>query len=207
MNLTFGEWLRDKREAAGITQIALAEHVGMTKLQVSRLETGLQKATADRVRPLIEALPVDALEAASWLERLEAVQTPVPKPTLYPSAPQQAEQSPQAVRRPAPARNPASSEPCLPFCAETYNGVEIRVRLQEQTGAAGTFWSGSYAFFTGRITRRSNERVTGALEQRFATESDAEEACFAAAFEAVDREVRIAEIIAGKAATPHFQKR
>jgi transcriptional regulator with XRE-family HTH domain len=70
-HLTFGEWLRDQRKTAGMTQKSLAEHVGLTKLQVSRLESGLQKATVDRVRPLIEVLKTDPVEAASWLQQLE----------------------------------------------------------------------------------------------------------------------------------------
>jgi hypothetical protein len=54
-----------------MTQATLGENVGMSEVQVCRLETGLLKATAQRVRPLLEALPVDAVEAASWLERME----------------------------------------------------------------------------------------------------------------------------------------
>jgi transcriptional regulator with XRE-family HTH domain len=69
--LTFGEWLRDQRKSSGMTQQSLAEHVGLTKLQVSRLESGLQKATVNRVRPLIEVLKTDPAETASWLQQLE----------------------------------------------------------------------------------------------------------------------------------------
>ncbi len=83
MYLTFGEWLREKRRDAGMTQETLAQHVGLTKLQVSRLESGLQKASADRVRPLIEALNVDPAEAASWLESMAQASKPAVKPMLY----------------------------------------------------------------------------------------------------------------------------
>ncbi len=70
-HLTFGEWLRDQRKTAGMTQKDLAEHVGLTKLQVSRLESGLQRATVDRARPLIEVLRIDPAEAAPWLQQME----------------------------------------------------------------------------------------------------------------------------------------
>ncbi|MES2461213.1 MAG: helix-turn-helix transcriptional regulator [Armatimonadota bacterium] len=73
MYLTFGEWLQEKRKATGMTQTELGERVGMSKMQVGRLESGLQKATADRVRPLIEALNIDEAEAAPWLERMPAL--------------------------------------------------------------------------------------------------------------------------------------
>jgi transcriptional regulator with XRE-family HTH domain len=82
MYITFGEWLRDKRKSAGLTQEMLAQQVGMTKLQVSRLESGLQKATRDRVRPVIEALNVDTAEAAVWLQGMAASSGPSAKPLL-----------------------------------------------------------------------------------------------------------------------------
>lgn len=85
MHLTFGEWLRDKRKATKVSQAVLGERVGLTQLQVSRLESGLQKATADVVLPLLQALEVDPGEAAPWLERMDSVRKPAPKPMLYPS--------------------------------------------------------------------------------------------------------------------------
>jgi transcriptional regulator with XRE-family HTH domain len=83
--LTFGEWLRHKRKVSGLSQTNLGERVGLTQLQVSRLESGLQRATGDVVRPLIEVLEVDPAEAASWLDCLDPVRKPAPKPSLYPS--------------------------------------------------------------------------------------------------------------------------
>lgn len=93
VHLTFGEWLQDKRRAAGMTQTTLGERVGMSKLQVSRLESGLQRATAERVRPMIEALNIDAAEAAQWLEQIPAL-SPSPFSPKSSSAP-----SPRATLR------------------------------------------------------------------------------------------------------------
>lgn len=36
----FGRMVRDAREAAGLTQVALAEQLGMTQAEISRLELG-----------------------------------------------------------------------------------------------------------------------------------------------------------------------
>jgi transcriptional regulator with XRE-family HTH domain len=56
------EWfacrLRELREQAGLTQPQLAERVGRTTRQISRLETGVQMATWETVLALAEALGV-----------------------------------------------------------------------------------------------------------------------------------------------------
>jgi transcriptional regulator with XRE-family HTH domain len=55
----FGGRLRELREAAGLTQPQLAERVGISTRQVSRLETGEQVATWPTVLALAKALGVD----------------------------------------------------------------------------------------------------------------------------------------------------
>jgi transcriptional regulator with XRE-family HTH domain len=54
-----GARLRELREAAGLTQPQLAQHVGISTRQVSRLETGEQVATWPTVLALANALGVD----------------------------------------------------------------------------------------------------------------------------------------------------
>ncbi|MES2461214.1 MAG: hypothetical protein V4671_11590 [Armatimonadota bacterium] len=76
--------------------------------------------------------------------------------------------------------------------------MEIRIRLQPD--AASPQWSGSYSFFTGQITQRSSDRVRGSLSGKFATQEEAEEACFAEARLSVDREIRVAELITNRKA-------
>ena len=51
--------LRELREAVGLTQPQLAEKVGISPRQVSRLETGAQTATWPTVVALAQALGVD----------------------------------------------------------------------------------------------------------------------------------------------------
>lgn len=80
--ITFGEWLRDQRKSAGLTQETLAARVGLVKGQVSRLESGLQRATADIARPIIDALNADPAEAAEWLSRMEATRASAPRPIV-----------------------------------------------------------------------------------------------------------------------------
>jgi len=55
----FGARLRELREGAGLTQQQLAEAIGSTVRNISRLETGAQEATWPTVLKLCQALGVE----------------------------------------------------------------------------------------------------------------------------------------------------
>ena len=97
------------------------------------------------------------------------------------------------------------------YKCEIYKRVEIRVRVQAvqavPAGSAGTYWSGSYSFFTGGITGRSSDRVSRNLGEKFATSEEAEVASFAAARQIVDREIRIHRITAVTTKNPGREHR
>jgi hypothetical protein len=81
-----------------------------------------------------------------------------------------------------------------------YRGVEIRVRcvLHPRTQS----WSATYSFFTGAISRRYSDRVSGAPDTRHSTEEAAAETGFAAAYTAVDQAIRVAEITGCRVSDP-----
>jgi transcriptional regulator with XRE-family HTH domain len=100
----FGGRLRELREAEGLTQPQLAERVGISTRQVSRLETGEQVATWPTVLALAKAMGVDcnaftrppAAEAAAPRGRgrprsapagtqEQAVEAPPPEPATPPA--------------------------------------------------------------------------------------------------------------------------
>jgi transcriptional regulator with XRE-family HTH domain len=56
---SFGLRLKELREAAGLSQPQLAQAVGLTTRQISRLETGVSQATWPTVQGLCAALSVD----------------------------------------------------------------------------------------------------------------------------------------------------
>lgn len=58
--MEFPERLATLRKAAGMTQLALAERVGITVLQIQRYEKGSSQPTLDVIRRLALALSVSA---------------------------------------------------------------------------------------------------------------------------------------------------
>jgi transcriptional regulator with XRE-family HTH domain len=61
--LLFGEAVRERRLAAGLSQEALAERCGFDRKSISRVETGAFSPSLDRVYRLADALevPIDDL--------------------------------------------------------------------------------------------------------------------------------------------------
>jgi transcriptional regulator with XRE-family HTH domain len=55
---TFASRLKERREAAGLTQAALAERAGLHALTVAKLEQGLREPTWATVQALAKALGV-----------------------------------------------------------------------------------------------------------------------------------------------------
>jgi transcriptional regulator with XRE-family HTH domain len=56
-NLLFVDFLRDTRVAVGLTQVELAERLGIHQTEISRVERGVRR--------------LDLLELDDWLEALE----------------------------------------------------------------------------------------------------------------------------------------
>jgi transcriptional regulator with XRE-family HTH domain len=54
----FGDAVRERRIAAGLSQEALAERVGIDRKSISRMETGAFSPSLDRVWMVAEALDV-----------------------------------------------------------------------------------------------------------------------------------------------------
>lgn len=59
----FGGWFKAERESRGISQKYVAEKVGVTVTQLSRIERGLSGTRRDTVISLAEIIGVDATEA------------------------------------------------------------------------------------------------------------------------------------------------
>jgi transcriptional regulator with XRE-family HTH domain len=62
----FGERLRDLREAAGLTQEALAEAAGVHWVTISRIETGVREVGVTTVVDLAAALGLDPSELLTF---------------------------------------------------------------------------------------------------------------------------------------------
>jgi transcriptional regulator with XRE-family HTH domain len=90
----FPDRLRELREAAALSQKAVAERVGITVRQVSRLETGAQVPTWPTVVKLAEALGVNCL---AFLEA--PVERPAPGRGRPTKAREEAAKAPGAKQR------------------------------------------------------------------------------------------------------------
>ena len=63
---TFGEAVRERRLAAGMTQEELAERAGVDRKSISRMETGAYSPSLDRVWRVADALQISL---ADFFER------------------------------------------------------------------------------------------------------------------------------------------
>jgi transcriptional regulator with XRE-family HTH domain len=96
----FAPRLKELREAAGLTQTQLADRIGTSVRNVSRLETGAQEATWPTAVALAEALGVNCL---AFLE--EPAERPEPQRGRPPK--EKDEQEPQPKRpRGRPRKSP-----------------------------------------------------------------------------------------------------
>jgi transcriptional regulator with XRE-family HTH domain len=66
---TFGAVLREKREAAGISQEQLADHAGLHRTYVSLIERGKRTASIEVVRRVALALGVSMAELIDATEK------------------------------------------------------------------------------------------------------------------------------------------
>jgi hypothetical protein len=110
------------------------------------------------------------------------------------------------------SKEPADGSVSDPYQTESYKGVEIWVRVRAEAthtqhiepmknredlpGGEEVIWLGSYSYFTRTIIKRSNNRISQQLEEKFSTKEEAQEANCAGARLAVDREIQVEEIMA-----------
>lgn len=75
---TFGERLKELREAAGLTQAALAERAGMNQFGVAKLEQGVREPAWATVQAICAALGVkcSAFEGTAPAEKPAAARKP-----------------------------------------------------------------------------------------------------------------------------------
>lgn len=63
MPVTFGQWLKMRREMRGLSMNALGQKVGITHSHISNIESGKSEPHKDTVVAIAEALDVDPQEA------------------------------------------------------------------------------------------------------------------------------------------------
>lgn len=68
--IEFGERVRDKRKALGMSQELLAEKSGLGRVYIGRCENGKQNATLKTIYSLADALGVEATELLPPMERI-----------------------------------------------------------------------------------------------------------------------------------------
>jgi transcriptional regulator with XRE-family HTH domain len=101
---TFAECLRQLREAADLTQYALAKRTGLSKQALSRLEMGEREPTWTTVQKLALALGVDCRQFVD-----PTLTLPATEPTPGPGRPrkQPVEAHGEAAPRSEPAQGPS----------------------------------------------------------------------------------------------------
>jgi transcriptional regulator with XRE-family HTH domain len=107
----FAGRLRELREAAGMSQKALADRVGLTVRHVSRLETGAQKPSWEAAVAVAEALGVCCL---AFLEE------PSARPAAGRGRPPKAEPAEEKAKRPRgrPRKQAPAAVPSTPPAGE-----------------------------------------------------------------------------------------
>lgn len=87
--MTFGEWLKQKRSAARMTQQQVGDAVGLTRQQVARIESGEQTTRNATAVKLCDALGADPQEGLSLLvatqtgSEIERIPDPDTEALLY----------------------------------------------------------------------------------------------------------------------------
>jgi transcriptional regulator with XRE-family HTH domain len=73
---TLVQFLREVREASGVTQVELAKHLGRDQSSISLLERGQRRVDVIEFIRIAEALNIDPVELfASVVERIKASHT------------------------------------------------------------------------------------------------------------------------------------
>lgn len=82
--LTFGGWLRKRRRELDLTQQALADRVGCTRITMRRLEAGTLKPSEQLAETLLNLLGIPTLEHAVWIQFARGL-AEHPAPDQFPS--------------------------------------------------------------------------------------------------------------------------
>jgi transcriptional regulator with XRE-family HTH domain len=98
-HLAFAERLKGLREAAGLSQYALAKRSGLTKQALSRLELGEREPTWVTVQLLAAALGVDCREFVD-----PGLKPPAPEPPRPPGRPRKGQAADLRAAQEKPAR-------------------------------------------------------------------------------------------------------
>src|SRR4029079_3323258 len=65
--MSFGEWLRQRRRMLDLTQQALADQVGCARITLRRIESGGRKPSKDLAQILLSKLGVPEIEQPQWV--------------------------------------------------------------------------------------------------------------------------------------------
>src|SRR5688572_12059216 len=65
--LTFGEWLRQRRHILDLTQQELADQVGCARITLRRIEAGALKPSKELAQILLEKLGIPEAEREAWI--------------------------------------------------------------------------------------------------------------------------------------------
>lgn len=89
-----GEWLREQRQAAGLSKLQLAQRTGMSNTTISRIENGVFAAPSpDKLTRIAEALGLELADVFAMADYAVPSQMPTFKPylrTRYPEMPPRA---------------------------------------------------------------------------------------------------------------------
>ena len=66
--ISFGEWLRQRRHILDLTQQELADQVGCARITLRRIESGALKPSKDLALILLEKLGTPQTEREVWLQ-------------------------------------------------------------------------------------------------------------------------------------------
>src|SRR5690349_20775021 len=65
--ISFGEWLRQRRRVLDLTQQALADQVGCARITLRRIEAGGRKPSKELAQILLSKLGVPEIERSQWV--------------------------------------------------------------------------------------------------------------------------------------------
>src|SRR6185503_15811910 len=71
--ISFGEWLRQRRRMLDLTQQALADQVGCARITLRRIESGGRKPSKELAQILLSKLGVPEIEWPQWIQFARSV--------------------------------------------------------------------------------------------------------------------------------------
>src|SRR6266508_4949452 len=67
-DISFGEWVRQRRHILDLTQQELADRVGCARITLRRIESGALKPSKELAQILLEKLGMPSPKEESWLQ-------------------------------------------------------------------------------------------------------------------------------------------